>query len=176
VKAGCLVLAGISAAVLGQAGMDAWWQALTYVQGDGGHSYFTLAHIFGAGALTYALEGLQGAVALVIARRRRSELDVVFALGLLGSLTFAFHLHQPDYSSLVLAAWLLLRTSPPLWHKLWLLVGIATMQAVTLGHPTPQLLWDSTWLVILAVSSFFGSAASGPATRPAALSGARAGM
>ena len=173
--AGCVVLAGFSAAVLGQAGLAAWWQTLTYVQGDAGHSYFTLAHLFGAGPLTYALEGLQGAVALVIARRRRGDLNVVFALGLLGSLTFAFHLHQPDYSSLVLAAWLVLRTSPPLWHRLWLLAGIATMQAVTLGHPTPQLLWDSTWLVILAVSSFFGSGASDPATRPAASSGARVG-
>jgi hypothetical protein len=172
---GCAVLAALCAIVLGGDGLSAWWQALVYVQGDPGHSFFTMAYLFGAGPVSYGVEALQGAVALVIARRRRKELDMVVALGLLGSLTFAFHLHQPDYSSLVLAAWLVLRTSPPLWHKLWLLVGIVTMQAVTLGYPAPQLLWDAGWLVILAVSSFYGSGASDPATRAAASSGVRAG-
>jgi hypothetical protein len=125
--------------------------------------------------VAYGLEALLGALALVVAWRRRNDLDMVIALGLLGSLTFAFHLHQPDYSSLVLAAWLVLRTSQPLWHRLWLLAGIATLQAVTLGYPAPQLLWDTGWLLILAVSSFYGSGASDPATPAAASSAAHAG-
>lgn len=54
---------------------------------------------------------------------------------------------------LAVAMWLVLRTSPPLWHRMWLLVGIATMQAVTLGPPTLELLWDAGWLGILAASS-----------------------
>jgi hypothetical protein len=172
---GCAVLAALCAIALGSAGLSAWWQTLIYVQGDHGHSFFTMAYLFGTGPVTYGVEAILGALAMVIARRRRKELDMVIALGLLGSLTFAFHLHQPDYSSLVLAAWLVLRTTQPLWHKLWLLVGIVTMQAVTLGYPAPQLLWDAGWLVILAVSSFDGSGASDPATRAAASSGARAG-
>jgi hypothetical protein len=168
-------LAALCAINLGPSGVAAWWQTLIYVQGDHGHSFFTMAYLFGSGPVSYGLEALQGVLALVIARRRRKELDMVFALGLLGSLTFAFHLHQPDYSSLVLAAWLVLRTATPLWHRLWLLVGIVTMQAVTLGYPAPQLLWDLGWLLILAVSSFYGSGASDPATRAAASSGAHAG-
>jgi hypothetical protein len=93
---------------------------------------------------------------MVIAWRRRSDLNVVFALGLLGSLVFAFHLHDYDYVALLLAAWLILRTGPPLWHRLWLLTGVFTMQAISVGQPTPQLIWDFCWLVILGIGAFAG--------------------
>jgi len=144
-------------AALGQSGIASWWSAIQYVQSDAGHSFFTMARIFGRGPLTYGVEGLLGAIALFIAYRRRKDVDIVFAAGLLGSVASAFHLHQPDYSLLVLAAWLVLRTSPPVWHRVWLLSGIFTMQLITLGQPIPQLLWDVAWLAILAV---------GPVSRP----------
>lgn len=144
-----VMLAGVSAIVLGPAGLSSWAQAAQYVQSDAGHSFFTFARIVGAGPLAYVVEGLLGLLALVVAYRRRNELDVVFCAGLVGSLASAFHLHQPDYGSLVLAAWLLLRAAPPLWHRAWLVAGIATMQLVSLGQPIPQLLWDAGWLVIL---------------------------
>jgi hypothetical protein len=151
-----VVLAGLSAVVLGPAGLSSWAQAAQYVQSDGGHSFFTFARIVGAGPIAYLVDGLQGLVALVVARRRRNELDVVFCAGLVGSLASAFHLHQPDYGSLVLAAWLLLRTAPPVWHRAWLVAGIATMQLISLGQPIPQLLWDAGWLVILGAQSATG--------------------
>lgn len=172
---GCVVLALASFAALGPTGVAAWWGALQYAQTNGGHSFFTLAYLFGREPITYVLEALQGVVALAIARWRRRELEMVFAVGLLGSLVSSFHLHQPDFSSLLLAAWLVLRTSPPLWHRLFLLGGFLTMQAVTLGQPLPQILWDADWLALLALSSFYGNDASDPATRPAGVSGARAG-
>ena len=105
--------------------------------------------------------------ALVIAWRRRADLNVVFAVGLLGSLVFAFHLHQYDYAELILAAWLILRTGPPLWHRLWLLAGAATMQAISLGNPLPQLLWDFGWLVILGFAAFVPAVEPAPSTHPA---------
>ena len=173
--AGSVVLAGATIIALGPSGLSSWWQTLRYVQSDISHAYFTLAYLFGLGPLTYALLAAQGAAALGIAWRRRADLEIVYAVGLLGSLAFSFHLHVYDYSSLVLAAWLVLRTSPPLWHRLWLLGGVATMQALPLGLPVPQLLWDAVWLVILLVSSFYGSGASAPATRPPAALAGRGG-
>jgi Glycosyltransferase family 87 len=137
-------------AALGQSGIASWWTAIQYVQADAGHSFFTIARLFGRGPLTYAVEALLAALALFIAYRRRKDVDIVFAAGLVGSVASAFHLHQPDYSLLVLAAWLVLRTSPPVWHRVWLLSGVFTMQFITLGQPIPQLLWDVVWLVILA--------------------------
>jgi hypothetical protein len=149
----CSVLAIACVLALGPSGLNNWLQTLEYGQTDTGQAHYTLAYVSGTGPLTYALEGLQGAVALVIAWRRRTDLNLVFAVGLLGSLVFAFHLHQYDYVALVLAAWLVLRTGLPLWHRFWLLAGVATMQTISLGDPLPQLVWDFGWLVILGVGA-----------------------
>src|SRR5712692_2564300 len=146
------VLGVLELAVLGQSGAAVWWSAIQYVQADAGHSFFTMARIFGRGPVTYGVEALLALLALAIAYRRRKELDMVFAAGLIGSVASAFHLHQPDYSLLVLAAWLVLRTSPPLWQRAWILTGVVTMQFITLGQPIPQLLWDGAWIVILLAS------------------------
>jgi hypothetical protein len=160
----CSVLAGAIVLTLGPSGLNNWWQALVYGQTDRGQSLYTLAYIFGSGPVSYGLEALLGAAALVIARRRRVDLNLVFALGMVGSLAFAFHLHQYDYIGLILAAWLVLRTAPPLWHRLWLLAGAATLQATSIGQPVPQLIWDAAWLVILAAGSTADDRLTAPVT------------
>jgi Glycosyltransferase family 87 len=162
------LLAAVTFFALGYSGLIAWWHALQYLQGDISHAYYTLAYMFGFGALTYALWAIQGAAALLIARRQSSQLEIVFAAGVLGSLAIGFHLHESDYSLLVIAAWLVLRTAPPIWHRVWLLVGIATMQAVTMGYPVPQLIWDAGWLGILAFVSVSRKGAQAGAVRRAA--------
>ncbi|HEY2597336.1 MAG TPA: glycosyltransferase 87 family protein [Candidatus Dormibacteraeota bacterium] len=173
--AACLVLALAFVASLGQSGLQSWWQTLQLVETNAEHAYFTLAYLFGFGPLTYSLLAILGVAALAVAWKRRAQVDMVFAAGLLGSVAVSVHLHLYDYTALVLAAWLVLRTAPPLWQRWWLLAGVVTMQALALGLPAPQLIWDAGWLAILAFSSFFGSDASGPAIRPAASSDARAG-
>jgi hypothetical protein len=173
--AACVVLAVAFVVALGQSGLQSWWQTFQLVETNGEHAYFTLAYLFGFGPLTYSLLAVLGVAALAIAWRRRHDLEMVFAVGLLGSLAVSVHLHLYDYTTVVLAAWLVLRTAPPLWHRLWLLAGVVTMQALALGFPAPQLIWDAAWLGILVVSSFSGSGASGPATPPAISSGAREG-
>ncbi len=149
----CVVLAAAFVVTLGADGLSNWWQVLLYGQTDTGQWRYTLAFVAGTGPLSYGLELLQGVAALVIARRARANLNVVLAAGLVGSLALAFHLHQYDYIGLVLAAWLILRTSPPLWHRLWLLAGVASMQALSVGQPVPQLVWDAGWLVILGLAT-----------------------
>ena len=173
--AACVMLAVAFVVSLGQPGLQSWWQTFQLVETNGEHAYFTLAYLFGFGVVTYSLLAILGIAALAVAWRRRDDLEVVFAAGLLGSLAVSVHLHLYDYMTAVLAAWLVLRAAPPLWHRLWLLVGVVTMQALALGLPAPRLIWDAGWLAILVVSSFFGSGASGPATRPAISSDARAG-
>lgn len=151
--AGMAVLAAASVVAIGPSGMASWWRAVVYLQSDVGHYFFTMAQFFGRGPVTYGAEALLAVLALVVAWRRRSELEMVFAAGLLGSIASAFHIHQDDFSLLILAAWLVLRTAPPLWHRWWLLSGVVTMQLVTLSVPVPQLIWDVVWLAILALSS-----------------------
>jgi hypothetical protein len=145
-----LVLA--SALALGPAGLASYLEALKLVQSDVGHAYFTPAYLFGLSPVTFAILVVQGAACVAVAVRRRDDLEAVFAVGLLGSLMVSIHLHQMDYSNLVLAAWLVLRGSPPLWHRLYLATGILTMQLLSLGQPVPQLIWDVVWLAILGLT------------------------
>jgi len=172
---GCAVLGLASVASLGQTGLVDWWQALRFEQAAPTNVYYTLVQLFGFSPATYALWIIQGVAVMLIAWRRRAQLEIVFAAGLVGSLAVASYLHQSDFSVLVLAGWLVLRTSPPFWHRLWLLAGVATLQVLALALPFPQLLWDASWLAILAVSSFSESGVSVPATPPGAGLGARAG-
>ena len=169
----CALLAIACLVALGPSGLNNALQTLEYGQTDTGQAHYTLAYVFGTGLNSYALEGVQGIAALAIAWRRRADLNTVFALGLLGSLAFAFHLHQYDYAALILAAWLVLRTGPPMWHRLWLLIGVAPMQVISLGNPLPQLAWDFGWLIILALAAFnpagapFSSDPTSPVEAPA---------
>ena len=159
-----VVIALLSALSLGFSGLNDYWQTLKWIQTDSGHSFYTLAGVFGMGVVTYALLAIQGAVCAFVAWRRRDELDIVFAAGLLGSLMISFHLHQPDYSNLLLAAWLVLRGTPSLAHKLWLAAGFVTMQVLTMGLPVPQLIWNVVWLAVL------GFGANARQIRPVSLS------
>ena len=156
----CAVLGTATAISLGESGLLSWWHALNGVQADPAQSAETLVHLFGIGPLTVALWIVQGAAALLVAYRRR-EHEIVFAAGILGSAAVGFHFHYWDYTSLVLAAWLVLRTSPSLPHRLWLALGIVPMQVITFqaSHAglllvAPQLGWDAAWLVILVAGTF----------------------
>ena len=152
---GCAILCAIAFAGLGASGLAGWWHAVRGIQDMSINTTFTLAQPIGKGLLTYFLWGLQGVVALAIAFRRRREIEVVFAAGILGTIATATYLHNSDYCMLLVPAWLVLRTSPPLWQRWWLLTGVVPMQLLLTGLLAgPQLVWDAAWLVILAVTSF----------------------
>jgi len=157
------VLGIASALTLGSSGLVGWWHATKGVQDLPLNTEFTLVYFLGTGPLTYTLWVLQGAAVLWVAYRRRRELEIVFAVGVIGTAATASYFHEQDYAVLLLAAWLVLRTSPPLWHRLWLLEGILSMQLLDytgdyhhMNGPwqAPQLIWDAAWLGILVISTF----------------------
>jgi hypothetical protein len=144
-------LALLTVLTLRYAGLTEWWHVVRVVQHLPLDTIFTLAGPLSDGPLTYVLWLIQAAMALWIAWARRRELEIVFAAGILGTVATASYFHNSDYCVLLLAGWLVLRTSPPLWHRLWLLVGVFTMQLLlTPLLAVPQLLWDGAWLAILA--------------------------
>lgn len=148
------VLGLLTAIVLGSHGLIGWWQAVRGIQRLQINTAYTLAQPFGTGPLTIALWIVQGALALFVAWRRRHEVEMVFAAGVLGTVATVSYFHNSDYAVLLIAAWLALRTSPPLWHRLWLLAGIVPMQLLLTNLLAgPQLIWDAGWLLILAVSA-----------------------
>jgi hypothetical protein len=134
---------------LGSAGINGFLSAGLMVQSDPIHQFDTMAYVFGIGPAAYATELLLGAVALVVAYLRRADLEMVFALGVLGSVMASPHMHQPDYALNVLAAWLVLRTGPGFAQKLWLVLGIPACQLTAFALPLPQLLWETVWLGLL---------------------------
>lgn len=151
---GCAIGGAVTALSLGSAGLSEWWNVVRVVQRLPLDTMFTLAGPLGDGPLTYAAWCVEGAAALCIAWARRRQLEMVFAAGILGTVATATYFHNSDYSVLVLAAWLALRTSPPLWQRMWLAIGIVPMQLLlTPLGAAPQLAWDAACLAILAVQA-----------------------
>ena len=161
----CAALAVLTVISLQGAGLAGWWRALQAGQGEATHTEYTLAHFFGFGLVTYALWAIEGGAAIAVAWWRRSQIELVIAAAILGTTAVAFHFHELDYSVLVLAAWLFLRTSPPVWQRVFLLAGIVSMQLLTYGPQAtavvgdvathaPQLLFDAAWLGILVAGCF----------------------
>ncbi len=177
---GCAALCAASALSLGPSGLSEWWQTTKGVQQLSVNTEYTLAHVVGNWPVTYFLWAVQAAAALFVARRRRGEIEVVFAVGVVASVATAAYFHESDYVVLILPVWLVLRTSPPLWHRLFLLTGLLPMQllaywadphqvvwtALTRG---PQLLWDAVWLGVMVASCFgaLGAVKAGPSTTSA---------
>ncbi len=155
VWAATMALLVVAAALsLGSPGVIAWWHAVRGIQGLSVNTMFTLAGPLGSGPLTYVLWMVEGVAALWIAWARRRELEIVFAAGILGTVATATYFHNSDYCILVIAAWLVLRTSPPTWQRLWLATGIVPMQLLlTPLNAAPQLAWDAAWIAILAIQA-----------------------
>jgi hypothetical protein len=149
-------------ASVGSAGINQYLGATAMVQADPMHYYDTAAYVFGIGPAAYVAEFALGALAMVVAYLRRTELEVVFALGILGSVMASPHMHELDYSVDLLAAWLVLRTGPPIAHRLWLLAGVPACQftALAIGNPLPELLWQVGWLGILGREAIAGKRAA----------------
>src|SRR5216683_2459705 len=141
----------VSVVSVGAAGIHDYLGAAALVQADPIHYYDTAAYVFGIGPAAYAAEFVLGALAMAAAYFRRTELDTVFALGILGSVMASPHMHELDYAVDVLAAWFVLRTGPGLAHRLWLVAGIPAVQftALAIGNPLPELLWQTGWLGLL---------------------------
>ncbi len=147
----CALLGLLTAISLGPTGLREWWQVMQGVQHLPLDVMFTLAGPLGNGPQTYALWAVQGTIALAIAWRGRREPEIVFAVGILGTVATASYFHNSDYSILILACWLVLRASISDLHRAWLVIGIVPMQLLlTPLGAGPQLIWDAGWLLLLA--------------------------
>src|SRR5690348_3783664 len=141
----------VSLASLGTDGVGSWLSDLALVRGDPLNAPLTYSFVFGIGPVATGVEVVLGAAALGLAWYRRDRLELVFALGLVGTMVSATYLHEDDVAVLVLAAWLVLRAGPSLAQQVWLLAGIAAAQFIAIGLPLPMLLWEPVWIVLLGL-------------------------
>ena len=151
--AACAVLGAISLASLGSYGVNAWLHSIELARANPVTGPVTYSSFFGRDVLATGVEIAFGLAAIGLAWYRRDRLDIVFALGIVGTMGSAGYLHEDDIAMLVLAAWIVLRANPSVQMKLWLLVGIAAAQFISIGMPIPILVWEPGWLVLLAVES-----------------------
>ncbi len=148
--AACAVLGAIFVASLGWGGVNDFWQTTLTVESYPGHKILTVASLVGPGLPAAILQGLLAVATLAAAWRRRASLELVVAIGLVGSVVTAVHAHESEFSMLVLAAWLVLRSPIGAMSRLWMLPGIAAVQTMAIGWAVPVLLWDLAWLGLLA--------------------------
>ena len=145
------VIGGLSLASLGQGGVSDWLNIVGQIHADPFQAPMTYSTLFGRGAVTTAVELTLGGIALGLAWYRRDRLDLVFALGIVGSTASATYLHEDDIAILVIAAWVVLRAQPSVAQRAWLLIGIAAAQFLALGLPMPMLLWEPVWIALLGL-------------------------
>jgi len=151
-----LVISLAFAATLGPSGLFSWLSDLAFIHSDPHNAPLTYSFLFGQNAIATGVELALGAAALVLAWSRRSRLDLVFCLGLVGTTMSAAYLHEHDISILVLGAWVMLRGRPGVVQRAWLLVGLVAAQAISIGQPIPMLLWEPAWMVLLALEPQLG--------------------
>jgi hypothetical protein len=150
--AGVVAALGIcSAAAIGPAGTAAWLHDVRLTSGDPASTVLTYTYLLGPGPAATAIEAVLGLAALGLAWYRRERLDIVFALGLVGTTASATYLHEYDVAILVLPAWILMRSTLSLTQRAWLLVGLAAAQFIAIGLALPMLLWEPAWIALLSL-------------------------
>jgi hypothetical protein len=144
-------IAALSAATLGPDGIRALLDDLGLVRADPFNAPMTYSYILGQTWRATAVEVGLGLGALALAWYRRDRIDLVFALGLVGTTASATYVHEDDMAVLVLGAWIILRSQPSVSQRVWLLAGIAAAQFIAIGMPLPMLLWEPVWIVLLGL-------------------------
>lgn len=171
------VIGGLSLLSLGASGVSSWLAIASQIHADPYQAPMTYSSLLGRSGITTAVELALGAVALALAWYRRDRLDLVFALGIVGSTASAVYLHEDDIAILVLAAWIVLRSRPSVPQRAWLLVGIAAAQLLALGLPVPMLLWEPVWIALLGLEPWLKNQAvvNSRAVTPSSLSAEKSG-
>jgi len=172
-------IAALSLVSLGRSGVGAWLSIASQIHADQFQAPMTYSSLFGRGPVTTGVEVALGVIALGLAWYRRDRLDLVFALGLVGSTASATYLHEDDIAILVLGAWLVLRSQPSAPQRVWLLLGVAAAQFLAIGLPVPMLLWEPGWIAMLGLEPWLRRrdqpAVSSRAVTPSSLSAEKSG-
>jgi hypothetical protein len=159
--AGMALIAGVAMASVGPSGVHAYVDRLQTAAGNGGADYMvasslSVAAILGHGWLAAGAQGILILVTLVVAYRHRlkgPELPIV--AGLIGSLLVTPFIHLEDLTTVVVAAWLYLRSGPPIEGRIHLALGYALLAPSILfrfglGTEPFFVSWEVAWLLLLA--------------------------
>lgn len=140
----------VFALAIGPTGLGTYLGVLVWESSDPGFASTPLVAPFGAGPSLLVGQGVFAVATLAAVWRHRRSLRIAFAIGLVGSLLSAVHLHAYDYVGLVVAGWLVLGAEEVSLLELgWLGVGVICVQLTAIGVGVPILVWQAIWLLML---------------------------
>ncbi len=150
------------AVVIGATGLGTYLAAIAWASADAGYSDQPLMAPFGPAASLLIGQALLAAVALAGVWRQRRSWRLAFAIGLVGTMVSALHLHEYDYVGLVVAAWLALGEPASVIELAWMAIGVVCAQLPAIGIRLPIVLWQPVWLVFLALRKTSAAALHAP--------------
>jgi hypothetical protein len=156
-----VALWAVFAVVIGPTGLGTYLGVLAWAASDPSYNATPLASPFGPQATLIVSQAVFAAVALAAVWRQRRNWSLAFAIGILGTLISAVHVHEYDYVGLIVAAWLALGETTSVVELVWLGIGIVCVQVPLIGIRLPILFWQPVWLAMLAFRR------KSPATVPA---------
>jgi Glycosyltransferase family 87 len=142
---------GFFALLIGATGMGTYLAVNAWAASDPGYTANPLTAPFGPTASLLAGQAVLAAAALAGVWRQRRSWNVAFAIGLVGTLVSAVHLHEYDYVGLVVAAWLALGEPTSVIELAWMAIGVVCAQLPAIGIRLPIVLWQPIWLAMLAL-------------------------
>jgi hypothetical protein len=138
--------------VLGSSGVATYLYALQWAASDPGFAAAPIVAPLGPGLSLLLGQAVFAAIALAAVWRRRASLEMGFAIGLVGTLASAVHLHEYDYVGLIVAAWFVITAARvSMVDMAWLAVGALCGQLPAIGVRWPIVLFTSLWLLWLWV-------------------------
>jgi hypothetical protein len=148
------VLGAVSALALGTSGIAMYEDRLNFAASVPVNRELTLAPLIGSLAVTRVIQGAIALWALFLAfrlRQRRNEWTLIPVL--VGGMLATPYLHLDDLVMLGLAAWLYLRTSPPVWTWLLMLGLFIAAEGIPLFGPLPLIAGELGVMVLLSVAA-----------------------
>jgi len=139
------------ALLIGPSGMGEYLGATAWSASGPGYTASPLTAPLGPAASLLAGQILLAALTLVGVWRQRRSWRVAFAIGLVGTMVSAVHLHEYDFVGVIVAVWLALGEPTSVIELGWLAIGIVCAQLPAIGIRLPILLWQPVWLVMLAL-------------------------
>ena len=158
---------GLASAIIGVAslismgahGIAEYRSDVAYTSTNLIHSVMTYRW-FGSSTTATVIELSLGGVALGVAWYRRSRLDIVFALGIVGSTASASYLHEYDPAIFIVPAWILLGRGLSVPHRIWLLLGYLAADLIAIAIYKPMLVWEAGWIAMLGLEPWLVSRTS----------------
>jgi hypothetical protein len=139
------------AVLIGPTGLGTYLAVNAWAASDPGYTANPLTAPFGPAASLFAGQAVLGAAALAGVWRQRRSWNIAFAIGLVGTLVSAVHVHEYDYVGLVVAAWLALGEPTSVIELAWMAIGVVCAQLPAIGIRLPIVLWQPIWLAMLAL-------------------------